>query len=773
MSRIHEALLQASGHRSDIVVHSSDQPETTSGAAALRSNQNISLAELFQTIIAKRLVILAFMVTGFVAALCLSLFQPRLYRARTSIEIEDLNENFQNLRDQDPTSNNIAAESHYQTQIKILQSQVMLERAIDKVNLQSRLDELDRNSFWSRWKSRAQVNPALQREKLVNDVATHLTVQSWGQTRMTQVFYDAPDPKLAADLVNTLVSEFISQSREVRWESTQSTAGWLTGHLDDLKKNLENSEVALQEYANANGLMFTSDKNNVAVEKLQQLQEELSKSQASRTEKQANFEIAKKNPQESLPATLDDPTMREYRQRLTELERQLAELSATLTPEHFKVRKVQAEIEALHQAIETERSNIATRTAHDFEAAQRRERLIRQAYGSQEKTVSDQAVKSIRYNTLLHDVETNRQLYDALQMRIKQAGLAAAMRASNVLVLDKAKAPLLPYSPNLKLNSALGLLAGMFFGVGFVFFRGNLRRNFESPGLTPAYLRLPELGVIPAFEGRSLPFSFYAEPASMLTSDTPFSNGAENGGNGLAKIMSPIAEAYRSTVTSILMPSMERKGRQLIVVTSPEPGTGKTTVTSNLGISAAGIGKRVLLIDADVRRPRLHQLFEIPNDFGLTDVLRKTIPVSNTPLAELVHRTRFAGLYVMTCGTNGSDSPSDLLYSERLAELFRYARREFDLVLVDAPPMLSFADARILGRNSDGVILVIRAGKTKREAAVLACQRFAEDRTRLLGTILNSWDCNQQTGYNSAYNDAYKAYANYNTVEQTNSAVGK
>jgi receptor protein-tyrosine kinase len=298
------------------------------------------------------------------------------------------------------------------------------------------------------------------------------------------------------------------------------------------------------------------------------------------------------------------------------------------------------------------------------------------------------------------------------------------------------------------MNTALGLVTGLFVGVGFVLMRDRFNRNIESPGLSPAYLRLPELGVIPA-----------ARLASRRIAWLPASTRVPlqlKGADAASREHANLAEAYRATLTSILLPTLHGQGPRVLVLTSPEAGAGKTTVTSNLGMATAEIGRRVLLIDADLRRPRLHRLFEIPNSFGLTDILRITTPLEEIPVNQLVRQTKIPGLCLVPSGPT-TDGLTSLLYSPRLTEFLERVAKEFDLVLIDAPPMLYFADARVLGRHSDGVILVLRSGQTKRDAAILARQRFDEDGTCVLGTILNSWDLkNPRSPYAYAYNDAYK-----------------
>jgi len=729
-------------------------PPKWAPAEVIDENPSFSLLDYWEGIRRYKLVLLAFVVAGAMGALMLSFLQTPLYRAHTSLEVEDLNENFQNLKEADPTTQTAPPESYFQTQVKILQSREMIELVIDKLNLMQRMTP--RNHFWSAWiHNNSAVDPALQREQLVDSMQKSLTVQAWGESQTAEIFSDSPDPRLAADVANTLVQTFIDESRELRWASTQNTAEWLTAHLKELQNNLDTSEAKLQDFARSTGIILTSDKQDVAAEnisqdKLKQIQEEISRAQADRAEKQAQYEVIKNAPIETLTPTLNNPALQNYLVKMADLKAELANLSSTYTPEHYKVRQVQAQIMDLQKAIDGERASILRRTRDDYQAAQKREDVLNAAYAEQAKTVSDMAGKTIQYQNLQHEVDTNRELYDALLLRIKQAGLAAAMRSSNVVVVDRAKPPILPYRPNFPMNTALGLVTGLFAGVGFVLMRDRFNRNIESPGLSPAYLRIPELGVIPAAKLASRRLAWF--PASA---NVPLQlKGA--GQNGASREHSTLAEAYRATLTSILLPTLNGEGPRVLVMTSPDAGAGKTTVTSNLGMATAEIGRRVLLIDADLRRPRLHRLFEIPNSFGLTDILRITTPLEEIPVNQLVRQTKIPGLCLVPSGPT-TDGLTSLLYSPRLTEFLQRVAKEFDLVLIDAPPMLHFADARVLGRHSDGVILVLRSGQTKREAAMLARQRFDEDGTSVLGTILNSWDLkNFRSPYAYAYSDAYK-----------------
>ena len=728
-----------------------------------------SLMDYWQILIRHKKTLLGFALVGLAAALVISLVQTPTYRVRTSLEIQDFNANFLDTKSVDPTDSNgsyASPEAYVETQAKILQSESLLERVIDKLHLDQERPATGWRGFASRvqrmfaWSKSSQV---AEKEELIRRAERNLTVRASGNSRLLEVMYESPDPKLAADFANTLVSEFIVQSQEMRWKSTQRTAEWLTNHLDEMKAKLEQSEAQLQDYARSSGLSFTSEKENLAESRLKEIQDELSKAQADRITNQSKFEEAKSKPADSLPEMLEDPTMREYRQKLTELQRQYVELSATLTPAHYKVQRVQAQINELSSEMQRERANVLRRIGNEYAAALRRETLLSKAHDEQQQVVADQSGKAIHYDTLKREVDSSRQLYEAMLQRVKQAGLAAAMRASNVLVVDPAKPPLLPYRPSYPMNSAIGLFGGVFLGFGFVLLRERLDRRISAPGEAQVYLDLPELGVIPLDEAAvSQQISNVLQPLRSTAALSPGSARKSPLGDcpELAtwkRKPSLVAECARTTLTSILLPSQEGDRPRVVVLTSASPGDGKTTVACNLSIAMAEIGRRVLLIDGDLRRPRLNKLFGMANSWGLSDVLWADTPLETVPLSHLVHDTEVCGLSLLPGGSCGGN-PANLFYSPRMSRLLTRLRMEFDMIMIDAPPMIHLADARVLGRFADGVILVVRAGQTTTESALLASQRFAEDGTRVLGTVLNSWDPKTSRGYGYGSYGDYKAY---------------
>ena len=699
------------------------------------------------------LVLIAFL--GLLTSLLLTLPQTPLYQARASLEIQNVNENFLNMRNISPTASegvSSSPEFDLNTQVKILQSESVLERVIAKLDLDKKLSRKNsgRVSAWRAALGLPESSSVLTREAVLHLATRNLTIRTEPNTRLVEILYDSTDPQLAADFVNALTTEFIQQNVEARWKTSQQTGEWLTRQMEDVRIKLEKSEDELQRYANASGLLFTSEKDNVTEEKLRQLQEELSKAQGERVAKQSRYELASGTPPESLPEVLDDKTLEEYQVKLTDLHRQLAELSSSLTPDHPAVKKVQAQVTSLESALQKERANVIQRIRNEYESAHRRENLLAANYASQARLVSKQAAEVAHYNILKSDVDTDRQLYDSMLRSVQEAGMTSALSASNVRVVDPAKPPTHPYKPNFVLNSALGLLAGGFFGMVFVVMRERTDRSIQAPGETALYLDLPELGVIlsaGAEEKRRFPYSLKGRGAD----GQELGNGDQRVELVTSQGPSVLSDCFRSTLTSILCFRENGDRPRVIVLTSANPMEGKTTVASNLALALAELGSPVLLIDGDLRKGRLHEIFQVSNQWGLSDLLEGADRLQGGQGQAI--KTSYRHLYLLPAGS-GASSISALLHSPRMLEFLNRMRKMVDTVIIDTPPMLQMADARVLGRLADGVVLVVRSAQTTREMAAAAAQRLTEDGTRVLGTILNEWDP-RKTHHSGGYGYGY------------------
>lgn len=708
---------------------------------------------------------LVFAFLGALIGFLVTLPQTPVYQAKASLEIITLNENFLNLKQASPvTETGSGPESvDIATQIKILQSEYVIDRVIHKL-LQSHAAEpvSTRISAWRKALNLPQSARPDAREEELRKVAKSLKVHSAGQTRILEVTIDSTSAQLAAEFANNLGTEFIEQNLEARWKTTERTSDWLSGQLEGMRIKLERSEDALQKYARDSKLIFTQEKTNVSEEKLRQLQQELSSAQADRIAKQSRDEMAQSSPPDALPDVLNDTTLRDTRSKITELRRQSAELSTTFTTESARAKRVQAQVSALESAFEQERSAILDRIRNEHQEAERREKLLAAAYDSQTSLVTTQGQKAIQYNILKREVDSNRQLYETMLQELKESTIASAMRASNIRILDSAKVPERPYKPEAIQSAAFGLLAGLFLGAAFIVMRERADRTIQQPGDSAFYVNIPELGAIPSCNFTS---GLAARTLNKIASHR--SDKVEL--VTWQRKPSMAAESFRSVLLSILFTDETGSPPKMLVLSSPGCGEGKSTVISNLGIAVAEVGKSVLLIDADLRRPRLHDIFGMKNERGLSTILRENTSLNgDKSLGGLIQNTEIPGLFVLPSGAKISTA-TNLLYGPHTAKLLHYVRNQFDIVLIDTPPMLQMPDARVLGHMADRVILVVRAGQTTRDALVAARQRFNKDGTRILGTILNDWNPksspNGYYGYHGS-SDKYKyGYSHQNQIE--------
>jgi succinoglycan biosynthesis transport protein ExoP len=703
-------------------------------------------------------------VLGGAAGFLSMVFQPVLYTSRLTLEMQGFNEQFMNMNQVDPQAgedNYSASQANIATQCRILESQSLKNRVLTKLERETLPPTPILSGFIANLRNRlhvAETEPLKLMQEASTTAATTLTARGFGMTRIIELRCESNNPDIAAAFLNTLANEYVDQSLEARLKNTQRIGRWLSTQVQDVKAKLEQSENRLQDFMRSSGAAFVGQQETLSDAKLARLQGDLASIQADRISKQARYETAKNSPlTDSLPDSNDDAALRPYRDKLTDLRRELAQLTAYLTPEHYKVKRLQAEITEVEGALQKERANALARLRSEYDAALRREKLLAGAYSSQTQVMTSQADKMVQLNILRRDVDINRQLYNALLQQVNQANIASALPASGVRVIDPAIPATLPSKPDPILNIGLGLLSGLILGCLFVFLREHSDQRVRAPGQLSTDLNLPELGVIPSVNAKTERHFFRG-----LTGKKKKAALSLNGGNGggseeqygqdlmMSDSASPVAESFRATLASILFERGDQPGPHVITVSSPSAGEGKSTVTSNMAIAMAETNRRVLLIDADLRRARQHKIFGLNNAWGLTNVIQDSVPIESYELEKLATPTSIPRLWLLPSGPP-VDNITGLLYSHRLLELIRRVGREFDYVLIDTPPLLAFADARVLGRITDGIILVLRSGVTDRSAAWAARNRLTDDGATVLGLILNDWNPPDHDSYYSHY----------------------
>lgn len=648
-------------------------------------------------------------------------FSSSVYQARGLLELQIPAALSYNSRDgQAPGAvNGQTFDSYLDVQIGILESDTLVRRVITRLKLAEGAPP-------RRWFGLAAGTTAA--EEVFERTKKNLVVRQSRLNNLVEILYNADDPKAAADFVNTLINEYEQQNLEARWQMAQDTGSWLSRHLVDIRTQLEASENELQNYGRTNGLLLVSDKDSLARESLHHLQEALSLAQAERILRQSQMEMSADSTPETVPQVLENPALSGYGVKISELKRQLAEYQLIFTADNPKVQSIQSQIASLESASKQQQSSVLGSLRNQYAAALRNEKMLSARYGAQVRTVTDQDEKMIRYETLKHEVDTNRATYESLLQKVKESGVSVALQATNIRIVDAAVPPSKPYKPNHLINLGCGLLAGLVLGLTSVAVHNRSHRRIHRPGALSHYLTTRELGVIPS-RASLLP------PRLSLTGRL---RAVESGDlQTWLEPNSPVSESFRSLMTSILFSTQKSADSRLLVVTSPSSAEGKTTIASNLAAAFAAAGRRVLLVDADLRRPRLHSVFKLPNAPGLFEFATEIQARGGAARVDrFVQPTVVPGLFLMASGSSLTSAPS-LLYNLDFRKIFSVIRGRFDIVLVDVPPLLCANEVRVMARLADGVILVVRASSSRVEEVVATEKYLKEDGGTLVGTVLN------------------------------------
>ena len=707
------------------------------------------LLEYGRVIKKRRATILTIAFVVFTIGLFATLKEKPVYRARVLVEIQKENPDIPTLQELFQVES--ISDTYLETQYRILKSENLARRVIADLKL-DRLTEFYQPAFWwTRPKQEASLSPAVDAGGNVSPEAVidnevlkkfqdRLDVEPLKRSRLVEVSFESNDRNLAAQVVNTLAATYIQQNLEARWQASQKASEWLSQQLLGMKSKLEKSEDDLQQYARDNGLLFLeTDKGtseNIVTQRLRQLQEELTKSQADRYEKESLYLLVQQGDFASLPGVFNNKLMQDLTEKLAELERERSRLTSIFNPDYPQVKEIQSQIDESQTTLSGERERAAKAITNDYRAAVGRENMLQQAFKDQQREADLIAEKSVQYNILKREADTNKQLYVGLLEKLKETGVSTSMKATNIRVIDPAYPPKKPDSPRIPLNLSLALLLGLSLGIGAAFLQEHLDNSFKTAGEIERFLQLPALASVPAIESSTNGngHGLYARARHLAndkhrsTSIVPSWNRIEGNGQN-----TPLAEAFHELRTSVLLSTAKHPPRTLLV-TSAKGGEGKTTVAANLAVSLAQLGEKVLLIDADLRRPSLHKFFGVANTSGLVNFL-----TGSPDWRSLLSQAAPIGLFVLPSGPV-PPNPADLLSSEYMPLLIREATKEYKFVVLDSPPLLNLADSRVLATLVDGVILVVGGGITPRELVHRAYASAVDAGSHVLGATINFAD---------------------------------
>jgi capsular exopolysaccharide synthesis family protein len=558
-------------------------------------------------------------------------------------------------------------------------------------------------------------------------------------TRVIDIHYKSSDPDLAARVVNTLIHTYIEQNFKTRFESTMQASDWLSKQLVDLQMKVETSQEKLVQYQKEHEILGIDEKQNIITSKLDELNKELTAAESERMEKESIYRLVQSgDPDTAAAAALGSNAgagrtsstsslLEKLREQQADLKIQVAQLGTQFGPSYPKVAQLNSQLKEVEAQIQIEMTKVVSRVRSDYLASLQRENMLHGAMDKQKQEANRLNESAIEYSLLRRDLETNRTLYEGLLEKLKEAGVTAGLRSTNIRPVDEARVPTAPAEPNVPRNLTFALALGLTTGIGLAFLLEGVDNTVRTPEQAQVISALPSLGMIPlgsrigtdSSTKRSLLVASSREVVELVTQWRP---------------QSQMAEAYRALRTSLLLTSLGAPPK-VILVTSALPQEGKTTTSINTAIVLAQKGTRVLLIDADLRRPTIHKTLGMGPKTGLSNVLTGNATLQQT----MVRSTILPSLWVLPAGTP-PPNPAELLASTNMRDVLAELREQYDHIVVDTPPTLSVTDAVVMSTRADAVVLVIRCGQTTKQALRRARDILAQVNARVSGVLLNAVD---------------------------------
>jgi capsular exopolysaccharide synthesis family protein len=596
---------------------------------------------------------------------------------------------------------------------------------------------------------------------------------------LIQVTYESHDPEHAAQIANALIDSYKNQYLQSHYNATTETSEWLTKQLADLKANVEDSEKKLTNFEKETGIlslnmmMPTASGNgsmggegqihSVVIEKLDALNAELTVAEANRIEKEAIYRLANTGSADVILGLGNDPlaaqsnsmvltqggglsNLQQLRQQQSQLKINLADAATTYGPNNRHLKEMQTQIHALDDQIQEELQQIVKRAQVDFQLAQGTEGAIRRQFGQQKTAASKLNEKTVQFAVLSQEAFSRKNLYEDLYTKLQEANVSAGIKATNITIVDPARSQSVPIRPKPVSYLAIGLLFGIFVGLSTAFTADNLDRTVTTPLEVEEITGKPVIGIIPTFGEpvRTYGGQLLTDSRKKATKRLPVSNPVWM----LSDPNSGAAEACRALRTSILL-SRTGGGPKIILVTSCIPGEGKTTLTMDLAVAFAQHNKKVIVIEADMRRPRIKHVMDVPSKAGLSNVLAGSL----TSDEAILHGVHVAMLDVLPAGPR-PPMPSEILGSAAFDELLEELRLQYDIVLIDSPPALLVTDAVAMSAKTDAVLWVAQAGVITRPQLARAAELIERNRIPVIGFVVNRMD-SRSAGYGYEYYGRY------------------
>lgn len=712
------------------------------------ATQDSILRDYLRVLIKRKWLVLGSLAVVFGGSLIATLRTTPIYDAVGSIAINKPDPMLQNLRE-----GGSAAEDYYydptdlDTEVRILRSDLLALQVVKQLSL-DRLPEFG-GSGAPPSSSLELTTDALQPDSpradfLLGSFKANLRVILEPNTRIIDIHYRSPNKELAAKVVNMVATTYIEQNFKTRFESTMQASDWLSRQLVDLQMKVETSQEKLVKYQKDHQILGIDDKQNITTAKLDELNRELTAAESERMQKESVYRLAEAGDTESAAAVAegaaqnkssDDSSalLEKLQEQKADIKIQIAQLSTQFGPAYPKLAQMNNQVREIDAQLQGEMKKVAQRLRGDYLAALQRENMLRAALEGQKQQENKLNESAIEYSFLKRDFETNRTLYEGLLQKLKEAGITAGLRSNNIRQVDIARTPTAPAEPNIPRNLGFGFMLGLTTGVSLAFLLEGIDNTVRTPEQAQAISGLPSLGMIPLGSRnnleatpRSLSVASSKEVVELITQSRP---------------QSQMSEAYRALRTSLLLTSVGAPPK-VILITSALPQEGKTTTSINTATVLAQKGTRVLLIDADLRRPSIHKTIGVGPRTGLSNLL-----TGGATLQEATFRSSLLpNLYILPAGTP-PPNPAELLASSQMSEILAALRESFDHIVVDTPPTLSVTDAVVLSPWADAVVLVIRCGQTTKPALRRSREILTQVNARVAGVLLNAVDLSSPDYY--------------------------
>jgi succinoglycan biosynthesis transport protein ExoP len=653
--------------------------------------KRLTIRDLFHILMRRKWILVGCLLAFVAIAAIASMKATPMYKATAQIEIEK--EDTKLLSFQEVVQVDTSNVDYYNTQYKILKSRSLAETVAEKL--------------------KAARNP--QDANLTRDSVLELTkVEPVRNSRLVDITAESPIPAQAARVANTLAEAYIEQDLNKKLESIRAGSEKLAEELTKAKTRLDESEVRFTEYKERNSIVSLNEKQNLVLEELSRLNEAAATGRTERLKKEARYNQLKALPLEQLrheEEVINNPLIQSLRQSELASVETIETLAKRYGNKHPNMISARAELVRLREAIDQQIPKIVEEAKNFCEKAKSQEEQLVQAVEKKKQEVIDFTRRVNQYESLSREVETNKKLFDEILNRTRETDISQRTEKSNIRIVDKADVPKSPFKPRTKLNLILAVVAGLIVGCGGAFFVEHLNDKLENPEDIEGFLAKPFLGAVPMISGKSDGVGEKAKVVQLSPESTT-------------------SEAYKTLLAGIHY-SPGANGLKTIMVTSAGPSEGKTTTVTNLGIAAAQNGKKVLLVDSDLRRPTIHQVFGLRKDIGLTDYL-----IGEAGLGHILQETDVPNLSVIARGTS-SPNPSGLISSDRMKEFAKLVRDKFDLILFDSPPCTVVADPLVLANLMDGVINVTQSGRFSRKMVGRGIDLLDGATANVLGVVLN------------------------------------